>query len=104
MEVSSKLGAWGRGRVNAGQCPLVASRCNCVAGRSMHIAARATRDAAESCLPVIVPVRAAPAPAISVHGMVDVTALDVTTTEADGCGDMWVGASCIKGANGSDSS
>jgi hypothetical protein len=70
----------------------------------MHIAAGATRDAAESCLSVIVPARAAPALAILVHGMTDVTTLDVTTTEADGCGDMWVGASCIKGANGSDSS
>jgi hypothetical protein len=45
-------------------------------------------------LPVIVLTRASAAEAIADHGVVDVAALDVTSTKAGGGGDMRVGASC----------
>jgi hypothetical protein len=40
--------------------------------------------------------RTAAAEAIAAHGVVDVAALDVTTTKASGGGDVRVGASCAK--------
>jgi hypothetical protein len=40
--------------------------------------------------------RAAAAEAIAAHGVVDVTALDVSTTKASGGRDVWVGASGAK--------
>jgi hypothetical protein len=46
--------------------------------------------------PVVTSTRAAPAQAIATHGVVDITALDVTPTKANGGRDMWVGASSTK--------
>jgi hypothetical protein len=80
-------------------CPLTANRGNAngsVTGFRARIAARAGGDAAESLLPVVVPTREAAAEAIAAHGVVDVAALDVTTAEASGGGDVRVGASCAK--------
>jgi hypothetical protein len=54
--------------------------------------ARVSGDAAESFLPVVRPTQVAPTQTIATHGGVDVAALDVTTIEASGGGDMWVGA------------
>jgi hypothetical protein len=59
----------------------------------MRIAACASRDAAESFLPVIMPSKAAPAQALATHGVVAVAALVVATAMAGGGGDMWNGAS-----------
>jgi hypothetical protein len=60
MEISSKMGPFGGGRViSMSACPpLTASRCNingCATELSTRIAARDGRDTAESLLPVIVP-------------------------------------------------
>jgi hypothetical protein len=41
-------------------------------------------DVAESFLPVVLPMQAAPAQAIATHGAVDTAALDVTTTRTSG--------------------
>jgi hypothetical protein len=51
---------------------------------------------AERLLPVVVPTRAAAAEAIAALCLVDVAALDVTTTKASRGGDVRVGASCAK--------
>jgi hypothetical protein len=53
-------------------------------------------DTAESLLSVLVLTRAAAVEGIAAHGVVDVAALDVTTTKASGGGDVRVGASCSK--------
>jgi hypothetical protein len=59
-----------------------------VTGLGTRIAGCVSRDAAEGLLPVIVPMRAAPAQVIPTHGMVDVAALDVTTLKVRGGGDI----------------
>jgi hypothetical protein len=70
-----------KGHLNVSTRPLTARRGNgSVTGLRTRIAARAGGDAAESLLPVVVPTRAAAAEAIAAHGVVDVAALDVTTT------------------------
>jgi hypothetical protein len=89
----------GKGHLNVSTRPLTANRGNAngtVTGLRTRIAARAGGDAAESLLPVVVPTRATAAQAIAAHGVVDVAALDVTTTKASGGGDVRVGASCAK--------
>jgi hypothetical protein len=89
----------GKGHLNVGARSLKADCCNAngsVAGLRTRIAARAGGYAAESFLPVVVPTRAAPSEAIATHGLVDVAALDVTTTKASGNGDMRIGAGCTK--------
>jgi hypothetical protein len=89
----------GKGHLNVSSCPLAANRGNAngsVIGFRTCIAARAGGDVAESLLPVVVPTRVAAAEAIAAHGVVDVAALDVTTTKASGGGDVRVGASCAK--------
>jgi hypothetical protein len=93
-------GTMGRGKVhlNVSMCPLMANRGHAngsVTGLCTRIAARAGGDA-ESLLPVVVPTRAAAAEALAYHGVVDVAALDVTTRNASGGGDVRVVASCAK--------
>jgi hypothetical protein len=86
----------GKGHLDVGTRPLPAKRSSSngsVAGLSTRIAARAGGDAAESLLPVVVPTQAVPAQATAPLGVVDVAALDVTTTKASGGGDVRVGAS-----------
>jgi hypothetical protein len=93
----------GKGHLNVSTRPLTARRGNAfgsVAGLCTRIAARAGRDAAESLLLVVVPTRATAAEAIAAHGVVDVAALDETTTKASGGGDVRVGASCAKAESG----
>jgi hypothetical protein len=53
-------------------------------------------DAAESFLPVVVTTRADPTQAFALYGVVDVAALDVTTTKAGAGRDTWVGCSGAK--------
>jgi hypothetical protein len=89
----------GKGHFNVGTRSLTAGRCNAnksVTGLRTRIATRVGGDASESFLPVVVPTRAAPAEAIATHGVVDVAALDVTTTKASGSGYMRIGAGCTK--------
>jgi hypothetical protein len=89
----------GKGHLNVGTRPLTAKRGSANGsgtGLCTRIAASACGDAAESLLPVVVPRSAAPAQAIAAHGVVDVAALDVATTEASCGGDVRVGASCAK--------
>jgi hypothetical protein len=77
----------GKGHLNVSTCPLTANRGNAnrsITGFCTRIAARAGGDAAERLLPVVVPTRAAAAEAIAAHGVVQVAALDVTTTQASG--------------------
>jgi hypothetical protein len=53
-----------KGHLNVGPCPLMASHCNAhgsVIGLRRRSTARAIEDAAESFLPVVAPVREAPA-------------------------------------------
>jgi hypothetical protein len=90
----------GKGHLNASTSPLqlTPNRGNAngsVTGSRTCIAARAGGDAAESLRPVVVTMRAAAAEAIAAHGVVDVAALEVTTTKASGGGDVWVGASGV---------
>jgi hypothetical protein len=83
----------GNGHVNVSTRPLNAHRGNAngaVTGLRTRIAARTGGDAADSLLPVVVPMQAAAAEAIAAHGMVDVAALDVTTTKASGGEDVRV--------------
>jgi hypothetical protein len=111
MEISSKVGPWGGGRVTSMYCvvpeqfiyvstwPLTANRGNTkgsVTGFRTRIAAPAGRDTAESLLPVVVATRAAAAEEIAAHGVVDVTALEVTTTKASVGRDARIVASCAK--------
>jgi hypothetical protein len=75
---------WSKGRLNVSPRCLAASRCNingCVTWLSVRIAARASRDGAESLLPVILLARAAPAQATAAHCVVDVTDLNSTNTK-----------------------
>jgi hypothetical protein len=65
-------------------------------GLRTRITARTGGDAAESLLPVVVRMQAAPAEAIAAHGVGDVAALDAMITNASGCGNVRVGASCAK--------
>jgi hypothetical protein len=88
-----------KGHLNVRPGPPTANRCNAngsVTGLRTRITARAIEDVAESFLPVVVPTRAAPALAIATHGVVDVAALDVTTTKTGGGADIWVVASSAK--------
>jgi hypothetical protein len=81
----------GKGNLNVGPRPLMASCYNArgsVIGLCTCTTARASRDAAEGFLPVIVPMRAAPAQAIAADGVADVATVDVTTTQAGAGGDM----------------
>jgi hypothetical protein len=100
MEISSKVGTMGRGKgqLNVSTCPLTAHHGNTngsVKGLRLGNVARAGRDAAESLLLVVVPTQAAATEAIAAHGVVDIAALDATTTKASG-GDVRVGSSCTK--------
>jgi hypothetical protein len=91
--------ARGKGHLNVSTRPLTARRGNAngsVTGLRRRIAPRAGRDAAESLLPMVMPTRAAAAEAIAAHDVVEVAALDVTTTKASGGGDVRVAASCTK--------
>jgi hypothetical protein len=75
----------GKGHLYVGTRPLPARRSSTngsEAGLSTRIAARAGGDAAESLLSMVVPTRAAAAQAIAAHGVVDIAALDETTTKA----------------------
>jgi hypothetical protein len=89
----------GKGHFNVSTCTLTANRGNAngsVTGFRSRIAACAGRNAGEGLLPVVMSTRAAAAEAIAAHGVVDVAALDVTTTKASGRGDVGVGASRAK--------
>jgi hypothetical protein len=91
-----------KGHLNVGPHHLTANHCNAkgnATGLCTRITARVGGDAAESFLPVVVPMRAAPAQAMAAHGVVDIAALDVMTTKTSGGGDMWVGASSAKADN-----
>jgi hypothetical protein len=81
----------GKGHLNGSTCPLTANRDNAngsVTELRLRITARASGDAAESLLPLIVPTGATASEAIAAHGLVDVAGLDVTTTKASGGGDV----------------
>jgi hypothetical protein len=81
----------GKGHLNVSTCPLTAERSSAngsITGLCTRIASRTGGDAAESLLPLVMPARAAAAEAIAAHGVVDIAALDVTTTKASSSGDM----------------
>jgi hypothetical protein len=87
----------GKGHFNASPHTLTANSCIAngrVTGLRTCTTASTGRDAAESFLSVVTLTRAAQA--IATHGVVDITALDVTPTKANGGRDMWVGASSTK--------
>jgi predicted ATP-grasp superfamily ATP-dependent carboligase len=80
--------AWEKYHPNVCSLPLVASQCDAngiSTGLGSHIAAHASRDAAESVFPVIVPPGAVPAQVLAAHGVADIPALDVTTVNAMWC-------------------